>query len=205
VTGLTVNGDQVSFKVTMKYNDTEVPMEFKGKLDGGTLKGEFTTSRGSARPSARRSSDLSVPWRTSCLTERAAERASDALRLLFVYSRIVLTAEPSLWPRDGVAGLAGTTGSRRTRAGRRQSRASVPRLLVVLQSALLILEVLVGEQQAGQADEDEVALLQGRLSLDLAVIDIDAVAAFMSKAKYLLVFASKRICRCFRETMLSRI
>jgi hypothetical protein len=47
VTGLTVNGDQVSFKVTMKYNDTEVPMEFKGKLEGGTLKGEFTTSRGS--------------------------------------------------------------------------------------------------------------------------------------------------------------
>ncbi len=47
VTGLTVNGDQVSFKVTMKYNDTEVPMEFKGKLEGGTLKGEFITSRGS--------------------------------------------------------------------------------------------------------------------------------------------------------------
>jgi hypothetical protein len=46
VTGLTVNGDQVSFKVTVKYNDTEVPMEFKGKLDGGTLKGEFTSERG---------------------------------------------------------------------------------------------------------------------------------------------------------------
>ncbi len=46
VTNLAVNGDQVSFKVTMKYNDTEVPMEFKGKLDGATLKGEFITSRG---------------------------------------------------------------------------------------------------------------------------------------------------------------
>ncbi len=46
VTNLVVNGDQVSFKVTMKYNDTEVPMEFKGKLDGATLKGEFITSRG---------------------------------------------------------------------------------------------------------------------------------------------------------------
>jgi hypothetical protein len=46
VTGLTVNDDQVSFKVTMKYNDTEVPMEFKGKLESGTLKGEFITSRG---------------------------------------------------------------------------------------------------------------------------------------------------------------
>jgi len=46
VTNLVVSGDQVSFKVTMKYNDTEVPMEFKGKLDGATLKGEFLTSRG---------------------------------------------------------------------------------------------------------------------------------------------------------------
>jgi len=47
VTNLAINGDQVSFKVTMKYNDTEVPMEFKGKVDGATLKGEFTSERGS--------------------------------------------------------------------------------------------------------------------------------------------------------------
>jgi hypothetical protein len=46
LTSLSVNGDQVSFKAMMKYNDTEVPTEFKGKLEGGTLKGEFTTSRG---------------------------------------------------------------------------------------------------------------------------------------------------------------
>ncbi len=46
VTNLVVRDDRVSFKVTMKYNDTEVPMEFKGKLDGATLKGEFITSRG---------------------------------------------------------------------------------------------------------------------------------------------------------------
>ena len=46
VTGLTVNGDQVSFKVTVKYNDTEVPMEFKGKVNGGTLTGAFTSERG---------------------------------------------------------------------------------------------------------------------------------------------------------------
>jgi hypothetical protein len=30
----------------VKYNETEVPMEFKGRLEGGTLKGEFITSRG---------------------------------------------------------------------------------------------------------------------------------------------------------------
>ncbi len=46
VTGLTVNGDQVSFRVVMKYNETEVPMDFKGKLEGGELKVEITTSRG---------------------------------------------------------------------------------------------------------------------------------------------------------------
>jgi len=47
VTDLKVDGDNVAFKVTMTYNGNEVPMEFKGKLEGKTLKGEFTTSRGS--------------------------------------------------------------------------------------------------------------------------------------------------------------
>jgi hypothetical protein len=46
VTNLTVNGDQVSFKVTTTYNENEVVMEFKGKVEGKTLTGEFTTSRG---------------------------------------------------------------------------------------------------------------------------------------------------------------
>jgi hypothetical protein len=46
VTALTVNGDQVSFKVTVKYNDNEVPMEFKGKVEGSTLTGAFASERG---------------------------------------------------------------------------------------------------------------------------------------------------------------
>jgi len=46
VADLKVDGDQVSFKVTMKFNENEVPMDFKGKLEGKTLKGEFTSSRG---------------------------------------------------------------------------------------------------------------------------------------------------------------
>jgi len=46
VADLKVDGDQVTFKVTTKFNDNEVTMEFKGKLEGKTLKGEFTTSRG---------------------------------------------------------------------------------------------------------------------------------------------------------------
>ncbi len=46
VTDLKVSGDDVTFKVVVKFNENEVPMEFKGKLEGKTLKGEFTTSRG---------------------------------------------------------------------------------------------------------------------------------------------------------------
>jgi hypothetical protein len=46
ITELKIDGDQVAFKVTMKYNDTEVPMTFKGKVAAGELKGEFTSERG---------------------------------------------------------------------------------------------------------------------------------------------------------------
>ncbi|MEN6425246.1 MAG: hypothetical protein ABFE13_07780 [Phycisphaerales bacterium] len=46
VTDLKVEGDQVSFKVTMTFNDQQFTMDFKGKLEGETLKGEFTTPRG---------------------------------------------------------------------------------------------------------------------------------------------------------------
>lgn len=46
VTNLAVSGDQVSFKVVMKFGENEVPMEFKGKLDGAALKGEFISERG---------------------------------------------------------------------------------------------------------------------------------------------------------------
>jgi len=46
VTDLKVEGDQVSFKVTMTFNDREFSMDFKGRLEGNALTGEFTTSRG---------------------------------------------------------------------------------------------------------------------------------------------------------------
>ena len=46
VTELRVEGDQLSFKVTMKRADREVPMEFKGKIEGGAFKGQVTTARG---------------------------------------------------------------------------------------------------------------------------------------------------------------
>ena len=54
VTDIKVDGDQVSFKVIMRYGDREFPMEFKGKVDGTTLKGEFTTSRGSREATGKK-------------------------------------------------------------------------------------------------------------------------------------------------------
>lgn len=49
VTDLKVDGNQVSFKVIMRYGQRDVPMEFKGRLDGTTLNGERTTSRGTSK------------------------------------------------------------------------------------------------------------------------------------------------------------
>ena len=46
VTDLAVDGDQVSFKVTMTFGENEVTMEFKGKVEGSTLTGDWTTPRG---------------------------------------------------------------------------------------------------------------------------------------------------------------
>jgi len=46
VTDLKVDGDQVSFKIEMTFNDRQFSMDFKGKVEGDTLKGTFTTARG---------------------------------------------------------------------------------------------------------------------------------------------------------------
>jgi hypothetical protein len=46
IADLKVEGDQVTFKVNMKFNEQEVTMEFKCKLDGTTLKGQSITPRG---------------------------------------------------------------------------------------------------------------------------------------------------------------
>jgi len=46
IADLKVEGDQVTFKVNMKFNEQEVTMEFKCKLDGTTLKGQSVTPRG---------------------------------------------------------------------------------------------------------------------------------------------------------------
>ena len=54
VTDLKVDGNQISFKVMMRYGDREVPMEFKGKVDGTRLVGERTTSRGTSKVTGKK-------------------------------------------------------------------------------------------------------------------------------------------------------
>jgi hypothetical protein len=46
VKDLKVDGNNVSFKIEMSFNDRQFTMEFKGKVEGKTLKGEFITQRG---------------------------------------------------------------------------------------------------------------------------------------------------------------
>jgi len=42
---LTVDGNNVAFKVTMKFNEREIPLEFKGKVAGTIIKGQWTSPR----------------------------------------------------------------------------------------------------------------------------------------------------------------
>jgi len=46
VTDLKIEGDQLSFAITMKFRDREFAMTFNGTVQGPTLKGLWTTSRG---------------------------------------------------------------------------------------------------------------------------------------------------------------
>ena len=46
VQDLKVDGNNVSFKLELSFNDRQFTMEFKGTVDGKTLKGEFITQRG---------------------------------------------------------------------------------------------------------------------------------------------------------------
>lgn len=46
VKDLKVDGNNVSFKLELSFNDRQFTMEFKGKVEGKTLNGEFITQRG---------------------------------------------------------------------------------------------------------------------------------------------------------------
>jgi hypothetical protein len=46
ISDLKVNGNQVSFKITMSFGGNEFTQEFKGTVDGQTLKGAFISERG---------------------------------------------------------------------------------------------------------------------------------------------------------------
>lgn len=46
ISDLKVNGNDVTFTIVRTFNDQEFKMEFKGKVEGDTLKGAFITDRG---------------------------------------------------------------------------------------------------------------------------------------------------------------
>jgi hypothetical protein len=46
ISNLKVNGNDVTFTITRTFNDQEFKMEFKGKVEGDTLKGAFITNQG---------------------------------------------------------------------------------------------------------------------------------------------------------------
>ncbi len=54
VTDLKVNGNQVSFKIEMTFNDRQFSMDFKGRIESDTLTGEFTTARGTREAVGKR-------------------------------------------------------------------------------------------------------------------------------------------------------
>ncbi len=43
---LSLDGDNVAFKVTLKFNEREIPLEFKGAVKEDALAGQWTTPRG---------------------------------------------------------------------------------------------------------------------------------------------------------------
>ena len=52
--GLRLEGDELSFKVTLKFGERTVSMEFTGKVEGTTLKGQFITPRGAREATGRK-------------------------------------------------------------------------------------------------------------------------------------------------------
>jgi len=54
VTDLRFDGGQLSFKVVVKFGEREVPMEFKGTVDGTALKGQFITERGAREATGKK-------------------------------------------------------------------------------------------------------------------------------------------------------
>jgi hypothetical protein len=55
-----LEGDQVTFVLEMGFGDEPFQIDFKGKLDGAALKGEFTSSRGTVEVTGQKVSAASV-------------------------------------------------------------------------------------------------------------------------------------------------
>lgn len=55
-----LDGDQVSFSLEAAFGDQPFKMDFKGKLDGKTLKGELTTPRGTREVTGKKEADAAA-------------------------------------------------------------------------------------------------------------------------------------------------
>ena len=54
VNDLSIEGDQVSFKVLMKYQEREFELDFTGKLQGDSLNGQWANPRGTREVTVKR-------------------------------------------------------------------------------------------------------------------------------------------------------
>jgi len=54
IKNLELEGNNVTFKIDMSFGDRQVKMDFKGKLEGETLTGEFTSERGVTKASGKK-------------------------------------------------------------------------------------------------------------------------------------------------------
>jgi hypothetical protein len=70
---LTLEGDQVSFKLEMGFGDQTFVMDFKGKLDGKTLKGQTTSERGTSEVTGKKIEPASTFVGTWELTSESAQ------------------------------------------------------------------------------------------------------------------------------------
>ncbi len=74
---LTVDGDQVTFKVTMNFNEREIPLEFKGNVEGDTIKGQWTSPRGTREAEGKRLKATPPPEKKAAIKPPTQETATN--------------------------------------------------------------------------------------------------------------------------------
>jgi hypothetical protein len=94
VTDLKIEGNQISFKITRTFNDQQFTMEFKGTVDGTSLKGEFITSRGSRPVTGKKLTSATSPAEPDQPVAKEASQSASAAKSGGTYR--------ALTPADGL-------------------------------------------------------------------------------------------------------